>query len=128
MRYSRPAKIHHLRWWHCAKSVQIRSYFWSVFSCIRIEYGNLLCKSPYLDTFHAVNYMILVCRDEIQCVQSEQKSLHDYMRKSNFVLARRNSFSPDTCLDLFIFFCFSYSFIIFFCLLLLFSFSFVRMS
>ena len=32
---------------NCAKSVQIRSYFWSVFSCIRTEYGNLLRKSPY---------------------------------------------------------------------------------
>ena len=27
---------------HCVKSVQTRSYFWSVFSCIRIEYGDLL--------------------------------------------------------------------------------------
>ena len=32
---------------HCVKSVQIRSFFWSVFSCIRTEYGDL-------DTFHAV--------------------------------------------------------------------------
>ena len=32
---------------HCVKSVQIRSYFWFVFSCIRIEYGDLLRKSPY---------------------------------------------------------------------------------
>ena len=30
------------------KSIQIRSYFWSVFFCIRTEYGNLRCKSPYL--------------------------------------------------------------------------------
>ena len=29
------------------KSVQIRIFFWSVFSCIRIEYGDLLLKSPY---------------------------------------------------------------------------------
>ena len=29
------------------KSVQIRNCFWSVFSCIRTEYGDLLCKSPY---------------------------------------------------------------------------------
>ena len=50
------------------KSVQVRSFFWSVFSCIRTEYGDLLRKSPYqsnagkyepektayLDTFHAV--------------------------------------------------------------------------
>ena len=32
---------------HCVKSVQIQSYFLSVFSCIRTEYGDLLCKSPY---------------------------------------------------------------------------------
>ena len=31
---------------HCAKSVQIRSFFWSVFSCIRTEYGDLRSKSP----------------------------------------------------------------------------------
>ena len=32
---------------HCVKIVQIRSYFWSVFSRIRTEH-------TYLDTFHAV--------------------------------------------------------------------------
>ena len=31
----------------CVKSVQIRSFFWSIFSCIRTEYGDLLRKSPY---------------------------------------------------------------------------------
>ena len=52
---------------HCLKSVQIRSFFWSVFSCIRTEYGDLLFVfspntgkygpeyTPYLDTFHVVN-------------------------------------------------------------------------
>ena len=30
----------------CEKSVQIRSFIWSVFSCIQTEYGNLL-QSPY---------------------------------------------------------------------------------
>ena len=49
---------------HCMKSVQIPSFFWSVFSRIRTEYGDLLFspnagkygpeKTPYLDTFHAV--------------------------------------------------------------------------
>ena len=54
---------------HCIKSVQIRSFFWSVFSRIRTEYGEILYissvfspnagkyepeKTPYLDTFHAV--------------------------------------------------------------------------
>ena len=33
---------------HCVKSVQLRSYFWSIFSCIRTEYRDLLRKSPYL--------------------------------------------------------------------------------
>ena len=33
---------------HCGKSVQIRSFFWSVFSCIWTEYENLRSKSPYL--------------------------------------------------------------------------------
>ena len=32
---------------HCLKSVQIHSYFWSVFSCIRTKYGDLLFKSSY---------------------------------------------------------------------------------
>ena len=32
---------------YCVKSVQIRSFFWSVFSCIRTKYGDLLRKSPY---------------------------------------------------------------------------------
>ena len=32
---------------HCVKSVQIRSFFWSVFSCIRTGYGDLLRKPPY---------------------------------------------------------------------------------
>ena len=55
---------------HCVKSVQIRSFFWSVFSCIRTEYGEIDTpylsvfstnagkygpeKTPYLGTFHAV--------------------------------------------------------------------------
>ena len=30
---------------HFLKCVQIRSYFWSVFSCIRTEYGDLRSKS-----------------------------------------------------------------------------------
>ena len=54
----------------CVKSVQIRSFLWSVFSRIRTECGDLRKslyfirmrentfqkKTPYLDTFHAVVY------------------------------------------------------------------------
>ena len=32
---------------HCVKSVQIRSFFWSVFSCIQTQYRDLRSKSPY---------------------------------------------------------------------------------
>ena len=32
---------------HCLKSVQIRSFSWSVFSYIRTEYGDLRSKSSY---------------------------------------------------------------------------------
>ena len=32
---------------HCVKSIQIRSYFWSVFSFIWTEYGDLRSKSLY---------------------------------------------------------------------------------
>ena len=46
---------------HCVKSVQIRSFFWSVFSCIRTEYGDLRNTEKYgpeqtlhWDTFHVV--------------------------------------------------------------------------
>ena len=58
------------RFYNCVESVQIRSYFWSVFSCIWTEYWDLCNKiintgkfgpeiTPYLDTFHAVIY----CRE-----------------------------------------------------------------
>ena len=33
---------------HCMKSVQVRSFFWYVFSCIQAEYGDLLYKYPHL--------------------------------------------------------------------------------
>ena len=32
---------------YCVKSVEIRSFFWSVFSHIRTECGDLFGKSPY---------------------------------------------------------------------------------
>ena len=53
---------------HCVGSAQIRSFFWSIFSRIRTEYGEIrrdiqysvrygkirTRETPYLDTFHAV--------------------------------------------------------------------------
>ena len=47
---------------HCAKCVQIRSFFWPVFSRIRTEYEEIRKygpeKNPYLDPSHAV----IVCQ------------------------------------------------------------------
>ena len=34
--------------YHCVKSVQIRGYFWPLFSCIRTECRDLFRKSPYV--------------------------------------------------------------------------------
>ena len=49
---------------YCVKFVQIRSYFWAVFSCIRTEYGYSPNAgkygpeiTPYLDIFHAVQVL-----------------------------------------------------------------------
>ena len=50
---------------HCVKNVQTRNFFWSVFTRIRTEYGEIHVfspntgkyrpeKPPYLDTFDAV--------------------------------------------------------------------------
>ena len=33
--------------YHSLKSVQLRSFVWSLFSCIPTEYGDLLRKYPY---------------------------------------------------------------------------------
>ena len=39
----------------CIKSVQIRSFFWYVFSHVWTEYRKIRTKkTPYLDTFHTV--------------------------------------------------------------------------
>ena len=49
----------------CVKSVQIRNFFWSVFSCIQSETGKYGPEIiPYLDTFHAV--VVCSCYNFIQ--------------------------------------------------------------
>ena len=44
--------VFQLPYCHSVKSVQIWSYFWSVFLRIRSEYGPEI--TPYLELFHAV--------------------------------------------------------------------------
>ena len=50
---------------HCVKSVQILSYFGSVFSCIRSVFSPNTGKygpeiAPYLDTFHVVEVILIL--------------------------------------------------------------------
>ena len=44
-----------LKLFQCVKIVQIRSCFWSLFSCIQSEYRKIRTrKTPHLETFHSV--------------------------------------------------------------------------
>ena len=36
---------------HCVKSVQIRSFFWSLFSCIRTKYGKISPSGPNTEKY-----------------------------------------------------------------------------
>ena len=62
-------KVYKISYCHSVKSVQIRSFLWSVLSCVWTEYGEIRSispysvrmrentepeKPPYLNTFHAV--------------------------------------------------------------------------
>ena len=42
------ALCHSSHIYHCIKSVQIRSYFWSVFSCIRTEYRKTRTRNNFV--------------------------------------------------------------------------------
>ena len=45
--------------YHCVKSVQIRSFFWSVFSRIRTEYGEMTRKYSVFGHFsHSVLFFV----------------------------------------------------------------------
>ena len=56
---------------HCVKSVQIRSYFWSVDTAWKVsKYGVIF--SPYLDTFHALR----ICQNWI-CILQILQTYHE---------------------------------------------------
>ena len=51
---------------HCVKSFQIRSFFWSVFSCIQTEYGKIRTRTNF----------VLVCFENLSnCKKHLQKVL-----------------------------------------------------
>ena len=56
---------------HCLKSVQIRSFFWSVFTYIWTEYGDLLRKSP--------------CSVQMQKIRSRKNSVFGHFSRSSCI-------------------------------------------
>ena len=51
--------LYHHETGHCVKTVQIRSFLWSIFSCVQSEYRKIWTrKTPYLDTSHAVGIAV----------------------------------------------------------------------
>ena len=74
---------------HCVKSVPTQSYFWSVFSYFRTEYGP--DTSPYLDTFYALRVIskenAVEMRSHLRVGNSTfngQKQIRISQRYSNF--------------------------------------------
>ena len=73
---------------HCVKSVQIRSFLWSVFSCIWAEYGNLRCISPYLRIAHGG-------RDYEPCANCSQSVAFNCSNKNKHKIIQREG---DVCI------------------------------
>ena len=73
---------------HCVKSVQIRIFFWSVFSCIQSEYGKIRTrKTAYLDTFaqfHFLKQDFTSSRQKVFCKKSVTKFTGKYNYRSLF--------------------------------------------
>ena len=59
----------------CVKIVQIRSYLWSIFSCICTEYGNLLRNSPNSIRIQENTDKIIPYLDTLEAVQIEKNKL-----------------------------------------------------
>ena len=51
---------------HCVKSVQIRSFFWSVFGPNAVKYGPE--KTQYFDTFHLVTVVEYLDSKTMICI------------------------------------------------------------
>ena len=68
--------------YHCVKRVQIRSFFWSVFSRIWTEYRDLLRKSPY---------SVLIRKNTNQKNTQGYDQNRKLFRTNNFVLAHSSA-------------------------------------
>ena len=83
----------------CLKIVQTRSYFWSVFSCIRTEIsvfsrstGKYVPEiTPYLDTFHTKRFLTKIAK---------QRLVYDYVKDTSLDLKIQRTLSILTTLCL----------------------------
>ena len=92
---------------HCVKSFQIRSYFWSVFSCIRTEYEDLRSKILN-ETFRetaAEDVALFLFKERIgfAFVKTNLITKNNYFAKKNFTetLNGNASVHTSTCTFLF---------------------------
>ena len=88
----------------CIRTVQIRSFFWCVFSCIRTEYGDLLRKSSYSVQIQESNdqknsVFGQVLRSELTSAILKKLSLWKcwpifakYIQSSSTILSSKNTF------------------------------------
>ena len=87
----------------CVKGVQLRSFFWSVFSRIRTEHRDLLSKSPYsvrirentnqkktlyLDTFHSMTFFKTIQTKQMECL----RFLNNIDKRNHFSCSIRDKF------------------------------------
>ena len=77
-----------IRFTHCVKSVQMRSFFWSVFSRIRTEYRDLLCKSPYSVRMRENKNQEKLQRQTLKVILSEQFNMAIITVRENESLSR----------------------------------------
>ena len=79
--YTRKLKAFNYWSFHCVKSVQIRSNFWSVFSHIRTEHRKIRSISPYSVLMWENTDQILLCIWTLfmQCIVN---MILDYLKKT----------------------------------------------
>ena len=66
------------------KVVQIRSYFWFVFSCIRTEYGDLRSVFSCIRTEYSVNFHI---QSEYRKIRTRNNSVFKHFSRSGYLTA-----------------------------------------
>ena len=80
---------------HCVKSVQIQSYFWSAYSCIRTEYRKISTRNNSLNVFRHFSRSVNVAFNDSVSTDYFVRflvSLKDNIASISNVLANMNIF------------------------------------